>query len=133
VTDDEHLHLVVAGLLLRGGRGLLLHRAPTRRWYPDCWDLPGGHVEKGETPAEALRRELVEELAVTAVVTGAPFAQVRGDDFRMDVWRVDRWDGEPANVNPAEHDALAWLNDVEMAGLRLADSRLPGLFEAALH
>ncbi len=133
MTDDEHLHLVVAGLLLRGGRGLLLHRAPTRRWYPDCWDLPGGHVEKGETPAEALRRELVEELAVTAVVTGAPFAQVRGDDFRMDVWRVDRWDGEPANVNPAEHDALAWLNDVEMAGLRLADSRLPGLFEAALH
>jgi len=107
VTDDEHLHLVVAGLLLRGGRGLLLHRAPTRRWYPDCWDLPGGHVEKGETPAEALRRELVEELAVTAVVTGAPFAQVRGDDFRMDVWRVDQWDGEPANVDPDEHDALA--------------------------
>jgi len=133
VTDDEHLHLVVAGLLLRGGRGLLLHRAPTRRWYPDCWDLPGGHVEKGETPAEALRRELVEELAVTAVVTGAPLAQVRGDDFRMDVWKVDQWDGEPANVDPNEHDALAWLNNVEMAGLRLADSRLPGLFEAALH
>lgn len=133
MTDDEHLHLVVAGLLLRGGRGLLLHRAPTRRWYPDCWDLPGGHVEKGETPAEALRRELVEELAVTAVVTGAPLAQVRGDDFRMDVWKVDQWDGEPANVDPNEHDALAWLNNVEMAGLRLADSRLPGLFEAALH
>lgn len=72
------------------------------------------------------------ELAVTAVVSGAPFAQVGGEDFRMDVWIVDRWDGEPANVDPDEQDALAWLNDSEMAGLRIADSRLPALFQAAL-
>jgi len=71
-------------------------------------------------------------MAGRAVVTGAPFAQVRGEDFRMDVWIVDQWDGEPANVDPDEHDALAWLNNIEMAGLRLADSRLPALFEAAL-
>ena len=124
--------MVAAGLLLRGGRGLLVHRAPTRYSYPDCGDLPGGHVEDGETPADALRRELLEELAVTAAVTGDPFAQVRAADFRMDVWIVDQWDGEPANADPDEHDALAWLNDIEMAGLRLADSRLPALFEAAL-
>jgi len=43
----------------------------------------------------------------------------------MDVWIVDQWDGEPANVDPDEHDALAWLNAIEMAGLGLADSRLP--------
>ena len=132
VTVDENLHVVVAGLLLRAGRGLLMHRAPTRQWYPDCWDLPGGHVEVGESPAEALRRELGEELGVTAVVTGAPFAQVRGGDFRMDVWIIDRWNGEPANADPTEHDALAWLNDLEMAALRLADPRLPALFAAAL-
>jgi 8-oxo-dGTP diphosphatase len=129
---DEDLHLVVAGLLRRRGRGLLLHRAPTRRWYPDCWDLPGGHVEDGETPDVALRRELHEELGVTALVTGAAFAQVRGTDFRMDVWIISHWDGEPANLDLGEHDALAWLNHDEMAALRLADSRLPVLFEAAL-
>lgn len=50
----------------------------------------------------------------------------------MDVWIVDQWDGEPAIVDLDGHDALAWFNDVEMAGLRLADSRLPALFEAAL-
>ena len=69
---------------------------------------------------------------MTAVVTGAPFAQVRGEDLRIDVWIVDQWDGEPANVDPDERDTLAWFNDIEMAGLRLADSRLPALFEAAL-
>ncbi len=132
MTVDENLHLVAAGLLLRNGRGLLVHRAPTRRWYPDCWDLPGGHVEDGETPAAALRRELREELAVTAVVNGAPFAQVRGADLRMDVWIIKQWDGEPTNTDPDEHDAFAWLNGIEIAGLKLADSRLPALFEAAL-
>ncbi len=132
VTVGEDLHLVAAGLLRRGGRGLLLHRVPTRRWYPDCWDLPGGHVESGETPDEALHRELLEELGVTAVVSGDPFAQVRGEDFRMDVWVVDQWDGEPANLDPTEHDALAWLNHHEMTALRLADPRLAVLFEASL-
>jgi 8-oxo-dGTP diphosphatase len=132
VTDDQARHLVVAGLLRRGGRGLLLHRAPTRRWYPDCWDLPGGHVEEGETPDFALRRELLEELGVTAVITGGPFAQVLGEDFRMDVWLVDEWYGEPANLDPTEHDALAWLDHHEMTTRRLADARLAALFEAAL-
>lgn len=129
---ENNLHVVVAGLLLRAGRGLLVHRSPNRRWYPDCWDLPGGHVEGDESPAAALRRELFEELAVTTVIDGAPFAQVRGVDFRMDVWTVERWDGEPINAAPAEHDALAWLNHVEMAALELADDRLPAIVAAAL-
>lgn len=132
VAVGEDLHLVTAGLLRRGGRGLLLHRAPTRRWYPDCWDLPGGHVEPDETPHAALQRELLEELGVTAVVSGPPFAQVHGEDFRMDVWVVDHWEGEPANLDPTEHDALAWLNHHEMSALRLADARMVVMFEAAL-
>jgi 8-oxo-dGTP diphosphatase len=126
------VHVVAAGLLKRDGRGLLLHRAPARRWYPDCWDLPGGHVEAGETPEVALRRELQEELGVTAVVTGAPFTQVDGADFRMDVWVVEVWDGEPENLDPAEHDALAWVDHRDIATLELADARLAALFEAAL-
>lgn len=75
VPLDENLHLVVAGLMRRAGRGLLLHRSPTRAWYPDCWDLPEGHIEAGEaSDAAALRRELVEELGVTVVTAGAAFA-----------------------------------------------------------
>jgi len=57
-------HHVVAVILLRSEELLLCHRSPTRRWYPDVWDFPGGHVEAGERPLNALRREVAEELGV---------------------------------------------------------------------
>lgn len=128
MTVDDAPQLVVAGLLRRGDRGLLLHRVSTRRWYPDCWDLPGGHVEDTETSAAALSRELREELGITAAIWGEPFAQVKGEDFRMDVWVIDEWVGEPANLDPGEHDGLAWQNHEEMTVLKLADPRLTALF-----
>lgn len=133
MTADENLRLLVAGLLVRHGRGLLLHRTPARVWYPDCWDLPGGHVEVGETSETALQRELREELGIVAFVTGEPLAHIQGADFRMDIWTIDEWRGEPANMDLAEHDALAWLNADELGALKLADPRLPTLFDAALN
>lgn len=132
MTGKVGPHLVVAALLLRNGRALLLHRTPTRQWYPDCWDLPGGHVEAGEDPDAALSRELFEELGLTDVLIGGRFAQVRGEDFTMDVYVVDTWVGEPAVCGSTEHDALAWLNNDEVTGLKLADPRLPPLLGAVL-
>jgi 8-oxo-dGTP diphosphatase len=124
---------VVAGLLRRRGRVLLGHRSPERHWYPDIWDLPGGHVEDHEQPPQALARELQEELGILiGPPTIAPFAQVQGSDFRMDVWLVDEWTGDPCNDASDEHDALAWVDADEAIGLQLADARLPTLIEAAL-
>lgn len=125
-------HLVVTGILRQRGRALLVHRSPDRQWYPDVWDLPGGHLASGEEPRAALTRELQEELGIVVDVFGAPFAHVQGTDFRMDVWVVDRWIGVPANLAPDEHDALAWMTSSDLHGLRLADPRLPRLLDAAL-
>lgn len=133
MSGDESVHAIVTGLLRRGGRGLLVHRAPSRRWYPDCWDLPGGHVEDGETPDAALRRELVEELGVVATVTGPADDHFRGTTFRMAVWVIDDWEGEPSNLEPAEHDAIAWMNYQETTTLKLAHTGLAGLLKATLH
>jgi 8-oxo-dGTP diphosphatase len=125
-------HVVVAGLLRRRGRCLMVHRSPQRRWYPDAWDLPGGHVLAGESPDVALARELDEELGIAASVTGEPLAHVQGADFRMDIWLVDRWLGEPSNLDPLEHDALAWMTAEELCGVHVADPRLIELVDAVL-
>jgi 8-oxo-dGTP pyrophosphatase MutT (NUDIX family) len=51
---------IAAAALVRDGRVLLAHRHPARRWYPDCWDLVGGHIEPGESPVHAVTRECRE-------------------------------------------------------------------------
>jgi 8-oxo-dGTP pyrophosphatase MutT (NUDIX family) len=42
-------HQVVAAMLLRADSVLLCHRSSDRAWYPDVWDLPGGHIETNES------------------------------------------------------------------------------------
>jgi 8-oxo-dGTP diphosphatase len=58
--------LVVAGLIRDGERRVLLARRRADQPMPDKWELPGGKVEPGESPVEALRRELREELGCDA-------------------------------------------------------------------
>ena len=58
-------HRVATAVLVNSDRVLLCHRHPNRSWYPNVWDVPGGHIEDAETPAEAVVRELREELGVT--------------------------------------------------------------------
>ena len=55
---------VAAGALFLDDRGRVLLVHPT---YKDTWDIPGGYVERGESPAAACRRELKEELGIDRV------------------------------------------------------------------
>jgi 8-oxo-dGTP diphosphatase len=59
------LTTVVAALIRRGGRILICRRSAAKA-HPLKWEFPGGKVEAGEVPSEALCRELQEELAVCA-------------------------------------------------------------------
>jgi 8-oxo-dGTP diphosphatase len=112
---------IVAGVMIKDGRILLCHRSPSRRWYPDVWDLPGGHVEPGETSTEALKRELLEELGVSVhSLARHPVDRVRTPEFEMDIWSVTDWDGTPENLDPDEHDAIAWFAAGDLTSLKMA-------------
>lgn len=129
---------VVVGALVDRGRILLGHRNPSRRWYPDVWDLPGGHVEQGESEVEALVRELSEELdvqilerdvvAVTRLHLGGG-----GSPLTLGIWRVRRWQGAITNRAPAEHDLLRWFAAGDLPDLALAHADYQPLLPQLLH
>jgi 8-oxo-dGTP pyrophosphatase MutT (NUDIX family) len=124
---------IVTALLRDGNRILLCHRSPWRRWYPDVWDLPGGHLEPGELPGAALARELREELGIDiAAPSGPPVQQVRADTFDMQIWLIEAWMGSPLNVAPDEHDAIEWFTEDALGELPLAHDSYLAIFSEVL-
>lgn len=131
--------VVAVGLLCRHGRLLLGKRSIRRASYPGVWDMPGGHVEAGESPEQALLRELDEELGVLATawrelaVLRAPAMSEEGaEGIRMHVFVVSAWRGEPRNLQPEEHDAVAWFTRDDLPGLTLAHPGYSALFQDVL-
>jgi len=99
---------VAAAVLQRPDGSFLLAQRPAGKVYAGYWEFPGGKVEPGEPPAQALARELREELGIdvacaypwiTRVFT-YPHATVR-----LNFFRVTRWTGDP---EPRENQAIAW-------------------------
>jgi 8-oxo-dGTP pyrophosphatase MutT (NUDIX family) len=112
---------IAMALLVRDGQVLMVHRHPDRQFYPNCWDLPGGHIERGEAPVDAALRECLEEIGV--LVRGLRAIPMACSDPTLEThaFMVDSWDGEPRNTAPAEHDAIRWFDICDLSDLDLAD------------
>ena len=120
---------VAAAVLRRDDTFLLGLRAA----YPSVWDLPGGHVDDGETPAQAVRRELIEELSVEIDVRSSHLlTTVERTTVSMSVFVVDSWTGSPENADPEEHDDIRWFSLADLESLDLAGAAYPALLQAAV-
>lgn len=113
---------VVVGALVREGQVLLVHRNPGREAYPNVWDLPGGHIEPGESELTALMREIHEELGVE-IDLGSVSHLCRlkvgraGDPVLLGAWMVADWQGTPTNIARDEHDEIGWFKLAELPPL----------------
>lgn len=111
-----------------GGRFFLQRRAPGAKVLPGLWEFPGGKVEANETPAEALLRELREEIA---------WAPERTEPLAVERYSYPEFDLElnlflcEGVSSPRTHLAWGWFTTSEMAALPRpeANRRLPGLLE----
>jgi len=98
-------------LIDRDGRVLLSQR-PSGKSMAGLWEFPGGKVENGEVPEEALIRELKEELGIdtwSSCLAPLSFASHSYKDFHllMPVFVCRKWVGSPT---PMEGQALKWVN-----------------------
>ncbi len=82
--------------------------------YKDWWEFPGGKMEQGETPEEALKREIWEELE-TRIVVERFVATVEWDypQFHLTM-HCYLCHVESGHLELKEHEAAKWLNKEEL-------------------
>lgn len=124
---------VVAAIFVRDDN-ILLGRRASHKTYPGCWDLPGGHVEQGETVEQALIRECREEVGVSPcdyTVIGA-IREPAGSAL-CHIFAVHGWEGGEPIMLGDEHTELAWFSVADACAIdRLALPDYPAFFRAAI-
>jgi 8-oxo-dGTP diphosphatase len=117
VSDGVTPVPVVAAVVERDGRYLVCRR-PAHKRHGDLWEFPGGKVLAGETPADAVRRELAEELALEATHVGTALYSAADDGSPFVVEFVEtRAEGTPVLH---EHSEVGWFTAAELGALSLA-------------
>ncbi|MEV0635241.1 (deoxy)nucleoside triphosphate pyrophosphohydrolase [Streptomyces sp. NPDC050619] len=122
--------IVVVGAALLDGGHLLAARRSAPPELAGRWELPGGKVERGETPEAALVRELREELGVEA----EPVERVPGEwplrpPYVLQVWTARLLPGSGRPEPLQDHDALRWLAPGELWDVNWLDQDLPAVRE----
>lgn len=129
-----------AGAIIFNDRKFLFgKRSASAKWYADTWDVFGGHIEQFESPAEALVRELKEELSIVALDIGLPDTLVYFETsirtyVRYHNFIVTQFEGDPV-LTGSEHAKIAWFERNDLDALELPaeeylsiiDERFPDL------
>lgn len=103
----------VAAAVIRDGDRVFATQRGYGEWK-DYWEFPGGKIEPGETPGEALRREILEELD-TVITVGDYLTSVDYDypgfHLKMDCFMAEVVKG---GLVLREHEAARWLSREDM-------------------
>jgi 8-oxo-dGTP diphosphatase len=121
MTVDQKELRVTASLIRYQGRILIAQRQNFGR-FANKWEFPGGKIDLGETPPQALRRELEEELGIRVEIGGLysetlyryEFGRIRQYTYWVDLSAL------PDGLQLHEHQAIAWVTPDELSQYEFA-------------
>lgn len=119
--------LVVAVALIDPDGRILIAQRPEGKSLAGLWEFPGGKVEPGERPEQALIRELKEELDIDvqeACLAPFVFTSHAYESFHllMPLYLCRRWSGV---VTAREHSGLAWVKPNRLSEYPMPDADIP--------
>lgn len=116
---------VVCAVIEDADGRVLVCRRPEGKMLAGMWEFPGGKVESGEEPMDALRREVLEELNCRVEVREVLPAVVHDyPEFTIHLipYRCEALQGIP---EPLEHDEIRWVRPEECGQLEWAEADVP--------
>jgi 8-oxo-dGTP diphosphatase len=121
------LLLVVACALIDADNRVLIAQRPEGKQLAGLWEFPGGKLDPGERPEDALIRELAEELSITVkapCLAPLTFASYAYDEFHllMPLYVCRKWEG---NVIPTEGQAVKWARARELRNYAMPPADAP--------
>jgi 8-oxo-dGTP diphosphatase len=126
IPKKSHWIPVVAGFLKKDGK-ILIGQRPENHSLAGQWEFPGGKIELGESPEQALARELYEELGIEATVGSLRLAcsHSYGDvGILIMFFEVPFWKGEP---KPIHHLKLDWVQPQELENRNIPEANKKNL------
>jgi len=123
----QDILLVVACALVDDDGRVLIAKRPEGRSMAGLWEFPGGKIEPGERPEDALIRELGEELGIDvseSCLAPLTFASHTYEAFHllMPLYVCRRWEGE---LEARENQQLAWVRPNRMADYEMPPADEP--------
>ena len=119
--------LVSAVALIDADGRVLLAQRPEGKSMAGLWEFPGGKVERGESPRQALRREIAEELGLEIDVGDFLARGISGPPERQIVLDVYEATIAGGTFRMRDHDAFLWIGAEILAGLDWAPADRPVL------
>lgn len=117
MPSNLRAEICVAAAIFQGQRLLLVRRSFEERLFPGAWEIPGGHVEQGETLEAALHREVKEETGL-AICVGPPFFAWQFGDRRLTVevdFLATLASPPKVTLDPEEHVSFAWAKGSDLS------------------
>ncbi len=120
-AQADGIESVVVGLIVRRGNKLLLLKRRSDDYMPDVWEIPGGHVDPGETIPQALSRELLEE---TGLHLHHIIGKRGGYDYPGEFGLTRQWNFEVKapglTIHHPEHTDYRWASPEMWAHLAMS-------------
>ncbi len=126
IREKRHEIHVVGAAILRSHTCLVARRA-AHVSSPGCWEFPGGKIEPGECPGEALKREIREELELEIEVgsrLGRGTVYHFAKHIILDVFTAEIVQGRP---RLKDHDQIRWVGADQLDSLCWAKADIPVL------